>query len=140
MRIDIIVLLVFLAVIAFIDYRHHIIPDSLILSAVIFRILYLIFLNSYINILYSLGKALLIMVPFLLLTVYMEKKTGKPQCGGGDIKLLGLMGFYLDPMPVLVILFIASLLQLTALKYTGRQFLPLAPAVAVSTIIYLFLV
>ena len=140
MSFDIFVFLVFLAVIAFIDYKKHIIPDSLLLSTIIFRILYVIFLKSYMNILYSISNGLLVMVPFLLLTLYIEKKTGKFQTGGGDIKLMGCMGFYLDPMRVLIIMFIASIMQLSALKYTGRQVLPLAPAVFIATIICLFLI
>ena len=135
MRFDLIVLLIFLLCIAASDYKRAVIPDAYILAGITFRILYLIFLKSYINILKSLGSALLIFVPLLLMTVAYEKKTGKHGAGGGDLKTLALLGFYLSPMETLVILFVASLLQITAFKYTMKQVLPFGPALFIVTVI-----
>ena len=135
MRIDIIILLIFLLCIAASDYKRAVIPDAYILAGITFRILYLIFLKSYINILKSLGSALLIFVPLLLMTVAYEKKTGKHGAGGGDLKTLALLGFYLSPMETLVTLFVASLLQITAFKYTMKQVLPFGPALFIATVI-----
>ena len=135
MRIDLIVLLIFLLCIAASDYKRAVIPDAYILAGITFRILYLIFLKSYINILKSLGSALLIFVPLLLMTVAYEKKTGKHGAGGGDLKTLALLGFYLSPMETLVTLFVASLLQITAFKYTMKQVLPFGPALFIATVI-----
>ena len=135
MRFDLIVLLIFLLCIAASDYKRAVIPDAYILAGITFRILYLIFLKSYINILKSLGSALLIFVPLLLMTVAYEKKTGKHGAGGGDLKTLALLGFYLSPMETLVTLFVASLLQITAFKYTMKQILPFGPALFIATVI-----
>ena len=135
MRFDLIILLVFLLCIAASDYKRAVIPDAYILAGITFRILYLIFLKSYINILKSLGSALLIFVPLLLMTVAYEKKTGKHGAGGGDLKTLALLGFYLSPMETLVTLFVASLLQITAFKYTMKQVLPFGPALFIATVI-----
>jgi leader peptidase (prepilin peptidase)/N-methyltransferase len=135
MRFDLIVLLIFLLCIAASDYKRAVIPDAYILAGITFRILYLIFLKSYINILKSLGSALLIFVPLLLMTVAYEKKTGKHGAGGGDLKTLALLGFYLSPMETLVTLFVASLLQITAFKYTMKQVLPFGPALFIATVI-----
>ena len=135
MRYDLIVLLIFLLCIAASDYKRAVIPDAYILAGITFRILYLIFLKSYINILKSLGSALLIFVPLLLMTVAYEKKTGKHGAGGGDLKTLALLGFYLSPMETLVTLFVASLLQITAFKYTMKQVLPFGPALFIATAI-----
>ena len=135
MRFDLIILLIFLLCIAASDYKRAVIPDAYILAGITFRILYLIFLKSYINILKSLGSALLIFVPLLLMTVAYEKKTGKHGAGGGDLKTLALLGFYLSPMETLVTLFVASLLQITAFKYTMKQILPFGPALFIATVI-----
>ena len=135
MRFDLIILLIFLLCIAASDYKRAVIPDAYILAGITFRILYLIFLKSYINILKSLGSALLIFVPLLLMTVAYEKKTGKHGAGGGDLKTLALLGFYLSPMETLVTLFVASLLQITAFKYTMKQVLPFGPALFIATVI-----
>ena len=139
MRFDLIVLLIFLLCIAASDYKRAVIPDAYILAGITFRILYLIFLKSYINILKSLGSALLIFVPLLLMTVAYEKKTGKHGAGSGDLKTLALIGFYLSPMETLVTLFVASLLQITAFKYTMKQVLPFGPALFVATIVVIFI-
>ena len=69
------------------------------------------------------------------MTVAYEKKTGKHGAGGGDLKTLALLGFYLSPMETLVILFVASLLQITAFKYTMKQVLPFGPALFIATVI-----
>ena len=135
MRFDLIVLLIFLLCIAISDYKRAVIPDAYIMAGITFRILYLIFLKSYINILKSLGSALLIFVPLLLMTVAYEKKTGKHGAGGGDLKTLALLGFYFSPMETLVTLFVASLLQITAFKYTMKQVLPFGPALFIATVI-----
>ena len=139
MRIDLIVLLIFLLCIAISDYKRAVIPDAYILAGITFRILYLIFLKSYINILKSLGSALLIFVPLLLMTVAYEKKTGKHGAGGGDLKTLALIGFYLSPMETLVTVFVASLLQIIAFKYTMKQNLPFGPALFIATIVVIFI-
>ncbi|MBQ3385138.1 MAG: prepilin peptidase [Erysipelotrichaceae bacterium] len=89
MRVDIIVLLIHLLVIAIIDYKQHIIPDQAVLSLVVFKLGYDLIINqSFVTMLTNIGYALLITVPLLFLTVWMEKKTGKFQLGGGDLKLL----------------------------------------------------
>jgi leader peptidase (prepilin peptidase)/N-methyltransferase len=138
MRYDLIVLLILLLCIAASDYKTRVIPDTYILTGITFRTVYLIFLNNYSEILKSLGSVLLIFVPLLLGTVMYEKKTGKHGAGGGDLKALGLVAFYLSPMETLVTLFIASLLQITAFKYTMKQVLPFGPALFVATIIVVF--
>ena len=141
MRIDIIVLLIHLLVIAVIDYRQHIIPDQLILSLVIFKLGYDLIINySFMTMLTNIGYSLLIMVPFLLLTVWMEKKSGKFQMGGGDIKLLGGIALFFTPMDTLLILLIGSVIQLISLKYTKAMMLPLAPALFISTLLVAFVI
>ena len=95
MRIDIIVLLIHLLMIAVIDYKQHIIPDQLVMSLAIFKLGYDLIINqSFITMLTNIGYSLLIAVPLLLLTVWMEKKTGKFQLGGGDLKLSLLLIIY----------------------------------------------
>ncbi len=95
MRIDIIILLIHLLMIAIFDYRQHIIPDQAVLSMVVFKIGYDLIVNqSFIIMLTNIGCSLLITVPLLLLTVWMEKKTGRFQLGGGDLKLSLLLIIY----------------------------------------------
>ena len=139
MRIDIIFLLIHLLVIATIDYKHHIIPDQLVMSLFIFKIGYDLIINqSFITMLTYIGYAILITVPLLLLTVWMEKISGKFQMGGGDIKLLFGIALFFTPMDTLLIMLIGSVIQLISLKYTKAMMLPLAPALFISTLLVAF--
>ena len=141
MRIDIIVLLIHLLVIAAIDYKQHIIPDQLVMSLVVFKLGYDLIINqSFVTMLTNIGCALLIAVPLLLLTLWMEKKTGKFQMGGGDVKILGGIALFFTPMDTLLILFIGSVIQLISLKYTKAMILPLAPALFISTLLVAFVI
>jgi len=140
MRIDIIVLLIHLLVIAIIDYKHHIIPDQLVMSLFVFKLGYDLIVNqSFVTMLTNIGFALLITVPLLLLTVWMEKKSGKFQMGGGDIKLIGAIALFFPPLDTLLIIFIGSVIQLMSLKCTKALMLPLAPALFISTLLVVFL-
>ena len=141
MRIDIIILLIHLLMIAIIDYKQHIIPDQLVLSLVVFKLGYDLIINqSFVTMLTNIGCALLIAVPLLLLTLWMEKKTGKFQMGGGDVKLLGGIALFFTPIDTLLIMFIGSIIQLMSLKYTKALMLPLAPALFISILLVVFLV
>lgn len=141
MRIDIIVLLIHLLVIAVIDYKQHIIPDQAVLSLVVFKLGYDLIINySFMTMLTNIGYALLITVPLLFLTVWMEKKTGKFQAGGGDLKILGAIALFFTPFETLLIIFIGSVIQLICLKYTKALMLPLAPALFISTILVAFVI
>ena len=141
MRIDSIVLLIHLLVIAIIDYKQHIIPDQLVLILVVFKLGYDLIINySFMTMLTNIGYALLITVPLLLLTVLIEKKSGKFQMGGGDIKILGGIALFFTPMDTLLIIFIGSIIQLMSLKYFKAMMLPLAPALFLSAILVVFLV
>ena len=141
MRIDIIILLIHLLVIAIIDYKQHIIPDQLVMSLVVFKLGYDLIINqSFITMLSNIGYALLIAVPLLLLTVWIEKKSGKFQMGGGDIKLLFGIALFFSPLETLLVLFIGSVIQLISLKYTKAMMLPLAPALFISTLLVAFVI
>ena len=141
MRFDLIVLLIHLLVIAVIDYKQHIIPDQLVMSLVIFKIGYDLIVNySFMTMLTNIGCSFLITIPLLLLTVWMEKKSGKFQMGGGDIKILGGIALFFTPLDTLLIILIGSVIQLMSLKYTKAMMLPLAPALFISTLLVAFVI
>jgi leader peptidase (prepilin peptidase)/N-methyltransferase len=83
---------------------------------------------------------------FLLATAWIyEKITGVEGMGGGDIKLLGMMGAFLGWPSVPVTLFIASVLGsiigLLCMAITGagrRLALPFAPFLCSGAVIHLF--
>jgi len=83
-----------LVVITFIDIEHQIIPDEISLSGIVVGFIFSFFLtghswlNSLLGILLGGGSLLLVAYGYQMLT-------GKEGMGGGDIKLLAMMGPFL---------------------------------------------
>jgi len=94
--------------------------------------------NSLVGILIGDG------VLFLVAWGY-EKLTGKEGMGGGDIKLLAMMGAFLGWRSILFIIFAASLLGsvigITAMlvqKKDGKLAIPFGPFLAFGAVLYIF--
>ncbi len=142
-----------LIVISFIDLDVRIVPDVVSLPGIvvglIFSVLgYFVFrdgleivptpLSSLIGILAGGG--------FLLVTAWVyEKLTGVEGMGGGDIKLLAMIGAFLGWPSIPITLFIASLLGsivgVACMVLTGagrRLALPFAPFLCSGALAYLF--
>ena len=98
-----------LIVITFIDLDHQIIPDVISLPGIVvgflcsFAIPWLSWTDSLLGILLGGGSLWLVAVLYELLT----KKEGM---GGGDIKLLAMLGAFLGWKAILPIIFISSLI------------------------------
>ncbi|MDH3975328.1 MAG: prepilin peptidase [Deltaproteobacteria bacterium] len=138
------VLVSLLIVITFIDLDHRIIPDVISLPAIplgfaaSFLLPYLTWLDSLIGIVAGGGLLLLVAVVY-------EALTGQEGMGGGDIKLLAMVGAFLGWKGVLFTLMASSFLGtvigggLMALSGKGRKFaLPFGPFLSLGAIIYLF--
>ncbi len=133
-----------LVVITFIDLDHQIIPDVISLPGIplgflcSFLVPWLSWSDSLLGIL--LGGGILYAVAWTYEIV--AKREGM---GGGDIKLLAMIGAFLGWKAVLPIIFFASLagtiigLPLTVLKKKDGTFaLPFGPFLAGATLVYLF--
>ncbi len=96
-----------LIVVTFIDLKYQIIPDVISLPGIVvgfaasFFIPSVYFLNSLIGILAGGGVLFAVASAYLLLT-------GKEGMGGGDIKLLGMIGAFLGWKGVIVTLLLGS--------------------------------
>ena len=100
-----IILSVFI-IITFVDIKHQIIPNSLIYTilmvTLIYRILGLIIFNKPFNLLnYILGMA----IGFILFLIILILSKGG--MGGGDVKLIGALGFILGFPKVLLNIFLS---------------------------------
>ncbi len=133
-----------LVVITVIDLEHQIIPDVISIPgivvgfAVAFFLPWLGWLNSLIGILAGGGSLLLVAYGYQLLT----KKEGM---GGGDIKLLAMMGAFLGWRAVPFIIFAASLvgsvIGITIMflqKKDSKLAIPFGPFLAFGAILYIF--
>lgn len=133
-----------LVVITFIDLDHQIIPDCISLPGIVLGFLFSFFLpwNSWLN---SAAGILLGGGSLLLIAWSYEKLTGKEGMGGGDIKLLAMMGAFLGWRSIPFIIFAASLVgsvigisAMVAKKSDGKLAIPFGPFLAFGAMLYIF--
>ena len=133
-----------LVVITFIDLEYQIIPDMITLPGIVigFALSFLIpnfgWLSSLIGILSGGGS--------LLLIAYLYQAVAKKDgLGGGDIKLLAMMGAFFGWKAILFIIFAASLagsaIGITVMlvqKKDATLAIPFGPFLASAAVLYIF--
>ena len=133
-----------LVVITFIDLEHQIIPDEISLPGIVIGFVCSFFLpgyswlNSMLGILLGGGSLLLIAYTYQWLT-------GNEGMGGGDIKLLAMMGAFLGWKSILFIVFASSLAgsiigvtMMLVLKKDSKLAIPFGPYLAFGALLYIF--
>ena len=133
-----------LVTVAFIDLEHRIIPDEISLSGIVigfacsFFIPRLGWLNSLLGILTGGGSL------FLVAWGY-ERFTGKEGMGGGDIKLLAMLGAFFGWKAIPFIIFVSSLtgsvIGVTVMlikKRDGKLAIPFGPFLVLGALIHIF--
>nr|WP_321532006.1 prepilin peptidase [uncultured Desulfuromonas sp.] len=133
-----------LVVVTFIDYDHQIIPDVITLPGIpigficSFAIPWVGWQDSLIGIL--VGGGSLFAIAFLY--EFFTKKEGM---GGGDIKLLAMIGAFCGWRVILPVVFLSSLLGslvgipvMLLQKGDSKMALPFGPFLVAGTLIYLF--
>jgi len=134
-----------LLVIIFIDIHHQIIPDSISLPGIVLG-----FAGSFANPMVTwqqsglgvlMGGGLLYAVAFGYYAV-----TKREGMGGGDIKLLAMIGAFLGWQSLLYVVFVSSLTgslvgvaAMCKQKKGGQTRIPFGPFLAVAALSYLFL-
>jgi leader peptidase (prepilin peptidase)/N-methyltransferase len=133
-----------LVVITFIDLEHQIIPDEISLSGIVIGFVFAFFLpghswlDSLLGILLGGGSLLLVAYGYQWLT-------GKEGMGGGDIKLLAMMGAFLGWKSILFIIFASSLVGsvigvtiMMIQKKDSKLAIPFGPYLAFGAVLYVF--
>ena len=130
-----------LIVISFIDIDHRIIPDKISLPGIVFGLLAAIFLlplqwyDSLLGIL--IGGGIILVVGYLGELVFK-----KEAMGGGDMKLLAMIGAFLGWKLGLLTIFFASLagavIGLVMKMFTGDEYIPFGPFLALGALGALF--
>ena len=133
-----------LVVITFIDLEHQIIPDEISLPGIVIGFICSFFLpnfswlNSLLGILLGGGSLLLVAYGYQWLT-------GKEGMGGGDIKLLAMMGAFLGWKSILFIIFASSLVGsaigitiMLVQKKDSKLAIPFGPYLAFGAVLYIF--
>ncbi|MDD2580549.1 MAG: prepilin peptidase [Desulfuromonadaceae bacterium] len=133
-----------LVVITFIDIEHQIIPDEISLPGIVVGFILSFFipghswLNSLLGILLGGGSLLLVAYAY-------QRLTGKEGMGGGDIKLLAMMGAFLGWKSVPFIIFASSLVGslvgvsiMLVQKKNSKLAIPFGPYLALGALLYIF--
>lgn len=133
-----------LLVISVIDLYLQIIPDELSLSGIVVGFL-LTFLTQDVLWWESLLGILMGGGSFLLVAILYEKVAKREGLGGGDIKLLAMIGAWLGYKAVLPTIIVSSALGsvigVALILFKGRDFktaIPFGPFLAVGAMVYLF--
>jgi leader peptidase (prepilin peptidase)/N-methyltransferase len=133
-----------MVVITFIDLEHQIIPDVITLPGIVAGFLFSFFIpqlgwqNSLLGIVAGGGSLLVVAYGYELLT----RKEGM---GGGDIKLLAMMGAFFGWKAVFFIIFVSSLIGsvigitvMVIQKKDSKLAIPFGPFLALGAILYIF--
>lgn len=133
-----------LITISFIDLRHKIIPDVLSVPGIIigwatsFILPGISWLDSLIGLIGGGGSL------FLVGLIY-ERLTGRQGMGGGDVKLLAMIGAWMGWRPLPLVVLISSLTGAVAgfafLLLAGKGFrvrIPFGPFLSLGALLYLF--
>ncbi|OPX38304.1 MAG: prepilin peptidase [Desulfobacteraceae bacterium 4484_190.1] len=133
-----------LVTISFIDIHHTIIPDVLSISGIVagwaVSIIpgHISLVNSLIGTIAGGGSL------FLVAFIY-ERITGRPGMGGGDLKLLAMIGAWMGWRPLPLIVLISSLtgtiVGIAFLLIAGKNFrtrIPFGPFLSLGAILYFF--
>lgn len=125
-----------LVVLALIDFKYKIIPDKLNLVLLFMAILFIATNN---NILESLKSGLLAGGLFFLIAFITNGGIG-----GGDIKLISILGLILGFYPIIIVITftfilaaICSIILLLFKKTSLKTSIPLAPFISLISIIYI---
>lgn len=127
-----------LLLLSLVDWTAHVLPDKLLLAAAVNRLVFLFLLREPLG--ETLPKMALgafsVSLPLLLLSLVMDWLLNKDTLGGGDIKLLFVLGLYLSWLEMLLLLIVACALALLWAAGPGRRQagveIPLGPFLAAS--------
>lgn len=132
-------LAVILLVLTLCDLDEYLLPDVLLLAGVVVRVAYVLLSGDILTLaLRSLVGGLSVSLPLLLLVLAADKFLGRETMGGGDIKLLFMLGLYFPWQQNLLLLIVACLLGLAlALLFPPKdpqRHIPFGPAISLAAI------
>lgn len=142
-------LIIPLVIISFIDLEHRIIPDVISISGIFVGIAVNMFLAgrfAYMNALVDSVLGMLAGGVFLYLVAFLyEKIKGCEGLGGGDIKLIAMLGAFFGWRAAIFILMLSSVLGslvgivlILALRKNTKYAIPFGPFLAVAGLVQLF--
>ncbi len=133
-----------LLVLSVIDFYHQIIPDEISLGGIPLGVA-ACFLTHDITWMSSLWGLAIGGGIFFSIAYLYERFTGQEGLGGGDVKLLGMLGAWLGVESILILIVISTMLgsvvglaMMVFAKANSKAAIPFGPFLAVAAVIYLF--
>lgn len=130
-----------LIIIIFSDIYYMIIEDKVLIFFGILLIIELYFINGFNSLLYSLLDGVISFVVMLLIKLLGDKMFKKESMGGGDIKLMAIIGLILGWELSLVNIFVAAVIALPIcfiiLYKNADHVIPFGPFLALGSMILL---
>lgn len=140
---------ILLIVIAAIDIRYYIIPDALLLLILCSVLLSDLVLQQgrIVAILFQIGSrignGIAIFIPLLLFILLMDKLLQKESMGGGDLKLMFVVGYWMGAKAAYMVLYLAAIIGLVwcvCMHWRkGHKLLPFGPFIVMACgIVFLY--
>ncbi len=132
------ILICILFTLSLVDLEIFEIPDTCILLGIVNWIVFAFFLKE--SIVYHLVAAFVYGGGILVLSLFMDKLLKKESMGGGDIKLLFVMGLYLGNIGGMLALFLACIIGICTsifMKKDEENHFPFGPAISIAFYIVL---
>jgi prepilin signal peptidase PulO-like enzyme (type II secretory pathway) len=128
------ILISLLIITSFVDVKFFIVPNGIVCTGLAMSLII-----NFNNITHYILGALAGFVPLLIIIVI-----SRGGMGGGDMKLFAMIGSFLGPIEVLVVLFIAiiiaglfSIFAIAIKKMTLKSKLPFVPFIALATLLFI---
>lgn len=136
---DIMVLVSCLFTLSLIDLDTMTIPDRFLIIPAVCQLVYAYYYGGFASVWYSLWHGLVLGGAVLLLSLFMDKVLKKESMGGGDIKLLFVLGLFLDlPECLLLLVFSCALgLVMALLLRRSDKAFPFGPALSAGMLLTL---
>lgn len=129
------ILFLFLLAISFIDLDTNRIPDVLTLSGMIIGFGLSFWTITWFKSIIGIATGIGLLYIFAIVGKWVLKQDAM---GGGDIKLLGMIGSFLGPIGVLLTLFFGAVIGLVVSVPMKRRKVPFGPFLSAGAFIYAF--
>lgn len=145
---ELVLMLIFICIlylVSLIDIYERIIPDSILLVAVGVRVLWFLLVETFTweGMLALFIDGLSISLPLLLLTLLMERILKKEAMGGGDIKLLFVIGLFIGWQNTLLAILFACIIGIIGgsiqMRKSEEIYFAFGPYLAVAAVIALLI-
>ena len=136
---DIMVLASCLFTLSLIDLDTMTIPDRFLIIPAVCQLVYAYYYGGFASVWYVLWHGLTLGGAVLLISLFMDKVLKKESMGGGDIKLLFVLGLFLDlPECLLLLVFscVLGLVMALLLRRSEKAF-PFGPALSAGMLLTL---